>query len=202
MQKIVLHFCCGPCGAGVIEPLSAQFRITGYFYNPNIWPEEEYEKRRGSAKKIAKVTKIEMIAGPYENFMFEEKVERLLRYARNDCNYQKEGGKRCLLCYRLRLEKTAAFAKENGIDTFTTTLSISPHKKADSINAIGVEIAKAHGLNFYEADFKKNNGFAKSVRLSKELGLYRQKYCGCQDSAQWLPKSSMSSTAIGDRGMT
>ncbi|MBL7170791.1 MAG: epoxyqueuosine reductase QueH [Candidatus Omnitrophica bacterium] len=176
MQKIVLHFCCGPCGAGVIETLSAQFKITGYFYNPNIWPKEEYERRLGSAKKIAKVMKIEMIAGPYENFVFGEKVKNLTR--------EKEGGKRCLLCYRIRLEKTAAFAKENGIDIFTTTLSISPHKKADSINAIGVEIAKAHGLNFYEADFKKNNGFAKSVRLSKESGLYRQKYCGCQDSAK------------------
>jgi len=182
MKRLVLHFCCGPCGAGVIETLSAQFRITGYFYNPNIWPLEEYKRRLDSAKKIAKVMKIEMIAGPYENFMFEEKVKALHRVG-GRVN-QKEGGKRCILCYRLRLEKTAAFAKENGIDIFTTTLSISPHKKADSINAIGVEIAKAHGLNFYEADFKKNNGFAKSVRLSKESGLYRQKYCGCQDSAK------------------
>jgi len=178
MRKIVLHFCCGPCGAGVLETLSTQFTIVGYFYNPNIWPEEEYKRRLDSAEKIVKSMKIEMVAGPYKNSMFEEKVTQALP----DYQREKEGGKRCLLCYRLRLEKTAIFAKKRGIDIFATTLSISPHKKADSINAIGVELAKVHGLNFYEADFKKNKGFGKSVRLSKELGLYRQKYCGCRYS--------------------
>ncbi len=173
MEKLALHFCCGPCGAGVIEKLADRFSITGYFYNPNIWPLEEYERRLDSARKIAKIMKLEIIPGPYHATPIDwccMKSER-------------EGEKRCLLCYRIRLEKTAAFAKENGIDSFTTTLSISPHKDASSINRIGLEIAKKYGINFYESDFKKDNGFGKSVRLSKELGLYRQKYCGCRYSA-------------------
>lgn len=169
---LLLHFCCGPCGAGVIETLSKKFSITGYFYNPNIWPEEEYKKRLESAGKIAKAMNIEMIAGPYHGMPNDWHALKS----------EKEGGKRCLFCYGFRLKKTATFAKEKNIDIFTTTLSVSPHKNPVSINAIGKEEAKAHGINFYEADFKKNNGFGKTLSLSKKLKLYRQKYCGCRYS--------------------
>lgn len=158
----------------MLEALKPQFCVTAYFYNPNIWPLREYARRLDSAKKIADAMDIEFIPGPYEDGIFEMRV--------GDLADEKEGGERCLICYRLRLEKTADFAREKGINTFATTLTISPHKKAKAINDIGKEIAQGYGLNFYEADFKKDNGFQKSVRLSKELGLYRQKYCGCRYS--------------------
>ena len=176
-----------------------QFTVIGYFYNPNIWPEEEYEKRLDSAWKVVKAVKIEMVPGTYENFMFEEKVNKLTQALHHNgaaCDYrrEKEGGKRCLLCYRMRLEKTAIFAKERGMDIFATTLSISPHKNTSLINTIGREVGKAHGINFYEADFKKDNGFGKSVRLSRNLGLYRQKYCGCRYS---IPQKNAGSPEAG-----
>ena len=173
-EKLLLHFCCGPCGTWVLEKLSSRFLITGFFYNPNIWPEEEYKRRLQACEKAAAARKIELITGPYENFIFEERVK--------DYSKEKEGGKRCLICYRLRLEKTAATARERGLDIFATTLTISPFKKAGVINALGKELAKEYGLNFYEADFKEDKGFAKSIKLSHELGLYRQKYCGCRVS--------------------
>lgn len=158
----------------MIENLSSDFSIIAYFYNPNIWPYEEYMKRLNSARKIAQVMKVPLIEGPYENSVFEEKVKHL--------TYEKEGGERCNLCYRIRLEKTADFTRRRGIEIFTTTLSISPHKDARLINSIGNTIAKAYGINFYEADFKKKNGFMKSVQISKKLELYRQRYCGCRYS--------------------
>ena len=175
-EKLLLHFCCGPCGAGVVEKLTKQFLITGFFYNPNIWPEEEYKRRLQTCEKAAAAMKIELISGPYENSIFEERVK--------DYSQEKEGGKRCLVCYQLRLKKTAATAREMGLGIFATTLTISPFKKAEAINAIGKEAALEYGLNFYEADFKEDKGFPKSIKLSHELGLYRQKYCGCRYSSK------------------
>lgn len=174
MKNLLLHICCGPCATGVINALSNSYSVTGYFYNPNVWPLREYIKRLESAKKVGESMDIEIIPGPYEDAIFELQVK--------DLADEKEGGKRCLICYRLRLEKTAIFAREKGMDIFATTLSISPHKNANAINSIGREVAQEYGINFYEGDFKKNNGFTKSLKLSKQLGLYRQKYCGCRYS--------------------
>lgn len=176
VEKLLLHLCCGPCAGGVLDKLAGEFQLTGYFYNPNIWPEEEYQKRLKTSGQLAKIKKIELIIGPYENNIFEERVK--------DYTEEKEGGKRCLVCYRLRLEKTAAKARERGIEIFATTLTVSPFKKAELINAIGKEAGLEYGVNFYEADFKSDNGFQKSVKLSHDFGLYRQKYCGCRYSAQ------------------
>ncbi|MCK9594802.1 MAG: epoxyqueuosine reductase QueH [Candidatus Omnitrophica bacterium] len=169
MNKILLHICCGICSGWPIEKLRQDgYEVTGIFYNPNIHPRDEYERRLEAAKKACFVRGMELISAPYD-------CERWLSLT-EDLKNEPEGGKRCSLCYRLRLEYTALKAKEMGIEYFTTTLSISPHKDSALINRIGIEIA---GDGFKEYDFKKADGFKKSNRFSLEHGLYRQNYCGC-----------------------
>lgn len=169
--RLLLHICCAPCSTHVIQTLKKDYEVTGYFYNPNIHPKEEYrhrlEEMRGFADKIG----LETMDGEYE-------VKRWFKAVRGH-EKDPEGGERCDICYYLRLKKTAKFAKENGFEYFTTTLSISPHKEAKVINSMGDEISKRCGIKFYSADFKKRDGFKKSVELSKEYDLYRQDYCGC-----------------------
>lgn len=171
--KLLLHVCCAPCSTHVIETLKEDFDIVAYFYNPNIHPEEEYELRRENLKKLD----VNLIEGRYDTAAWFE--------ATKDYENELEGGARCELCYRLRMEEAARFAKENKFNYFATTLTISPHKSARVINSIGEELSKKYGVKFYSADFKKKNGFKKSVELSRKHGLYRQSYCGCVFSMRW-----------------
>jgi predicted adenine nucleotide alpha hydrolase (AANH) superfamily ATPase len=173
--KLLLHSCCAPCSSYVLEYLSNYFEITVNFYNPNITFNEEYSKRLEEQKAFNKDMKvkneIKLIEGRYDVGDFFRYVEGL-----EDC---KEGGERCFKCYRLRLEDTAKKAKEMGFEYFSTVLSISPLKNAQKINEIGKELEEKYGVKFLTGDFKKKNGYKRSVELSKDHDLYRQDYCGC-----------------------
>ncbi len=164
--KLLLHVCCAPCSTHVIETLK-EFDIVAYFYNPNIHPAEEYKLRLKNLKKLG----VTFVEGKYD-------VDAWFNATKGYEN-EPEGGARCEICYRLRMGETAMFAKKKGYDYFATTLTISPHKSARAINEIGKKLSKKYGVKFYSADFKKKNGFKKSVELSRKHGLYRQSYCGC-----------------------
>jgi len=169
--KFLLHVCCIGCGAYVLELLKGDYEMTLYFYNPNIEPRAEYDKRLQEAAKVAAQFGIELIEEEYDN----ERWHKLVRSHEQD----PERGERCRICYRMRLEKTAQYASEHGFNIFTTTLTISPHKDAEAINAIGLELGKKYGVEFLARDFKKQDGFKKTCELSRDLNLYRQEYCGC-----------------------
>lgn len=176
--RLLLHACCAPCSSYVIEYLSQYFDITLYFYNPNISPESEYAFR---ADELIRLTgemplgvDIPVVVEKYNSDEFYNIVVGM--------EDQPEGGSRCRSCYRLRLEKSAEYAKLNGFDYFTTTLSISPYKNSAWLNEIGVELAREHGIEYLISDFKKKNGYKRSCELSEEYGLYRQDYCGCEFS--------------------
>jgi len=170
-ERILLHTCCAPCSPYVIELLQREFKVSAFFYNPNIHPLEEYQRRLEEMKQFCKKVGIELLIGNYD-------VDQWFHTTRGMEN-EKEGGKRCELCYQMRLEKAASVAHTNGFKHFTTTLTVSPHKKAKVINQIGWKLQKKYPITFYEADFKKCDGFKKSCGLSKEHGFYRQTYCGC-----------------------
>ena len=178
IPKLLLHSCCAPCSSYVLEYLSDYFEITVFYYNPNIFPENEYTKRISEQQTLIHEMKtkypISFIAGNYDRELFYEAVKGL--------EHLKEGGERCFKCYELRLRETARIAKECDYDYFTTTLSISPLKNADKLNQIGNAIASEYGLRYLQSDFKKKNGYKRSIELSKEYGLYRQDYCGCEFS--------------------
>ena len=171
--KLLLHVCCAPCSSYVLEYLSDYFDITLYYYNPNISPEKEYVFRYEELKRLVTETKSEakVVLGEYE-------PERFLEIAKGR-EEESEGGERCFLCYRLRLSESGKYAKENNFDYFTTTLSISPYKNAEKLNTIGGDIADSLGIKYLYSDFKKKNGYKRSIELSREYGLYRQDYCGC-----------------------
>lgn len=169
--KLLLHICCAPCSTHVVDELRVDFDIMGYFYNPNIHPESEYRHREEEMKRYAKQIGVDLICAEYDDSRWFEIVKGMESVP--------EGGERCFLCYRIRTEKAAQYAKKHGYQVITTTLSISPHKNAEKINEIGLELAELYGLQWYEADFKKRGGFDKSIRMSKEARLYRQSYCGC-----------------------
>ncbi|MDD4765920.1 MAG: epoxyqueuosine reductase QueH [Atribacterota bacterium] len=173
--KLLLHSCCAPCSTYVIEYLSQFFSITVFFYNPNIHPEEEYIRRLNEQKKLIEQfpvqNKITFIEGKYEPEVFFKEVKGF--------ENEPEGGNRCLKCFYLRLNKTAQKAQELKIPFFTTTLTISPHKNAIAINRIGEEMANKYQVNYLFSDFKKKDGFKRSIVLSEQYGLYRQNYCGC-----------------------
>lgn len=172
--KILVHLCCAGCGAHVCELLKNNYRVIPFFYNPNIFPENEYEGRMAEAKKLSKVYKLNLEIGDYDHRNWLGLVK--------GHEADPERGDRCKICYRERLDKTAQIAKKNGIKYFTSTLSISPHKDFTVIKSIGEELAKEYGLNFIGQDFKKNDGFKKSVELSKQFDFKRQNYCGCEFS--------------------
>lgn len=173
--KLLIHSCCAPCSSYVLEYLSQYFSITVFFYNPNIHPEKEYNKRLAEQKRLISLlparNRIDFIKNSYEPEIFFEKVKRL--------ENEREGGRRCLKCYSLRLEKTAQKSLELDIPYFTTTLTVSPHKDAHVINILGKNTAKKYQLNYLYSDFKKRNGFQRSIILSEKYTLYRQNYCGC-----------------------
>ena len=180
VPRLLLHSCCAPCSSYVLEYLSNYFYITVFYYNPNIYPDEEYQKRVWEQQRFIESlpTKypIDFVEGDFEKDLFFEKIKGL--------EQEPEGGRRCEVCFRLRLEKTAALAKEMGMDYFTTTLSISPLKNAKLLNEIGQKLAEEYRVDYLVSDFKKRNGYKRSVELSGEYGMYRQDYCGCVFSYQ------------------
>lgn len=175
VPSLLLHSCCAPCSSYCLEYLSQYFRITVFYYNPNIYPESEYIHRVQEQERLIRQmpanNQIKLIELGFHAQKFYSAVKGYEK--------EKEGGRRCFKCYRLRLEKTAEIAKEKEFDFFTTTLSISPLKNADKINEIGQDIAEKNGLRYLPSDFKKKNGYKRSIELSKEYCLYRQNYCGC-----------------------
>lgn len=172
--NLLLHICCIGCGVYIVQTLKDEFDIQLFFYNPNIFPKDEYDKRLAEIKKVAQIYNLEVIIGDYDHHKW------LLQIRGHEQDAEK--GERCLICYQARLIATAQMAKENNFQFFGTTLTISPHKDAAAIIKIGKDLEKEYGLRFLDKDFKKQDGFKKSAVLSKELGLYRQNYCGCEFS--------------------
>ena len=168
-MKIVLHICCGVCAAGAAERLTLEgHEVLGLFYNPNIHPLEEYERRLEVTYKVAKELNFPLVAGPY---MPEEWLAET-----SSLENEPEGGRRCEVCFRFRLKKAYLYLKDNGGDAFTTTLTVGPSKSAAVINQVGQEIG---GDKFLVRDFKKQAGFQRATALAKKWALYRQNYCGC-----------------------
>lgn len=193
-KTILLHSCCGPCSSYVITYLTNFFDITILYYNPNISPYEEYLKRKEEQIKIIKElnkiyeNKINIIDCDYDNEIYEKNIKGLEK--------EPERGKRCEICYEMRIKKTAEIAKENNYDYFCTTLSVSPFKNATLINKIGEKMEKAYNINWLYSDFKKKDGYKKSIALSQKYNLYRQNYCGCiysQKNLQVINKNNRNS---------
>lgn len=175
VPRLLLHSCCAPCSSYVLEYLSEYFSITVFYYNPNIFPAKEYEKRvkeqEALIEKLPAKHRISFLEGPYEQERFYEMAKGLER--------EPEGGERCFRCYHLRLLEAVQMARAGGFDYFTTTLSISPLKNVHKLNEIGEKLAREYGVAYLNSDFKKRDGYKRSIELSKEYGLYRQDYCGC-----------------------
>jgi len=171
--KLLLHACCGPCSSYVVEYLSKYFDITIYYYNPNTYPEAEFNRRLDELNKFINNfnNKIKVIEENYNPIEFYNNIKGL--------EHLGEKSRRCYNCYKLRMNKAALYAKENNFAYFTTTLSISPYKNANWINEIGSKLENKIGVKYLYSDFKKKDGYKRSLELSKEYGLYRQEYCGC-----------------------
>lgn len=178
IPKLLLHACCAPCCSYVLEYLSDYFTITVFFYNPNIMPRSEYDKRMLEMKRLTEemTTKnlVSFMEGDYDNHSFLTLTKDFIA--------EPEGGYRCQKCFLMRLSKVAEIAKLGGFDYFTTTLTVSPYKDAQEINKIGESLSSVVGINYLYSDFKKNDGYKKSIVLSKKYNLYRQNYCGCSFS--------------------
>ena len=172
--RLLLHACCGPRSSAVLEQLCQYFDITILYYNPNIWPAAEYRRREEELERFVAA------AHPLGVTVVEDRYDPEEFYAAaRGLEAEPERGARCTACYRLRMRRAAAYAAANGFDWFATTLSISPHKDAERINQIGQELAAEYGVPHLPSDFKKKNGYLRSLQLSAEYGLYRQDYCGC-----------------------
>jgi len=180
IPKLLLHACCAPCSSYVLEYLSNYFEITVYYYNPNIHPETEYSRRINELKNFIKEyktkNKVYLVEENYDPKEYFNQIKGL-----EDLG---ERSKRCYNCYKFRMEKAVEYSKNNSFDYFTTTLSISPYKNSDWINEIGSMLENKYNIKYLYADFKKKNGYKRSLELSKEYGLYRQDYCGCVYSRQ------------------
>ena len=186
VPRLLLHACCAPCSSYCLEYLSQYFSITLFYFNPNISPKAEYDHRVAEAKRLVESLPVKhpvtFLEGTYDPQTFFDAVKGL--------EQEPEGGKRCDVCFRLRLQEAAKEAKNGGFDYFTTTLSISPLKDADKLNGIGEEVAAAYGVPHLPSNFKKKDGYKRSIELSKEYNLYRQNYCGCIFSAQCAVRSA------------
>ena len=174
MKNILIHSCCGPCSTSVIEKLKKEYNVTIFYSNSNIYPQSEYIKRLDEQKRYAKIVDVDVIEDDYDEEEYLQFVSGL--------EGEKEGGSRCDKCFEFRLRKTAKIARERGFDLFTTTLSVSPHKNHILINQIGEKIAKEEGIPFLAGNFKKEDGYKRSIEISKQYDLYRQNYCGCRFS--------------------
>jgi len=173
--RLLLHSCCAPCSSYVLEYLTEYFDITVYYYNPNISPMGEYEKRIAEQKRLISEMKFKNSVSFIEGTYNHDEFISLTRGLEN----LPEGGERCSLCYEMRLEAAAQKAAEINADYFTTTLSVSPYKNTAKLNTIGLKLAMEYGVPYLVSDFKKNNGYKRSIELSTEYGLYRQNFCGC-----------------------
>jgi len=180
--KLLLHSCCGPCSSACVERLSRDFRVTVFYYNPNISPKQEYDRRVEEQKRFISCfptpNPVEFLEGPYD-------PERFFTGTRG-LEGEPEGGDRCRICFQIRLSEAARAAAEGGYDYLTTTLTVSPLKNADDLNRIGEACAREYGVQWLPSDFKKKDGYRRSIELSKEYGLYRQDYCGCIYSKKGL----------------
>ena len=174
-QKLLLHSCCAPCSSYVITYLSNYFDITILYYNPNIYPYEEYIKRKNEQirliNEIKTKNKVNIIDCDYDNELFDNLIKGL--------ENEPERGSRCNICYKMRMKKTAIMAKENNYNYFCTTLSVSPYKNSELINKIGKELEEEYNVKWLYSDFKKKDGYKESIKLSEKHNLYRQNYCGC-----------------------
>lgn len=178
VPRLLLHSCCAPCSSYVLEYLSKYFSITVFYYNPNISPLEEYLKRKDEQVRLIRemsfLYPVDILDCDYDNEVYECRIKGL--------ENEPERGSRCSVCFRLRLEKTAGAAMRGGFDYFGTTLTVSPYKNASLINELGGELENTYGVKFLYSDFKKKNGYKRSIELSSEYHLYRQNYCGCKYS--------------------
>lgn len=170
-KSVLLHSCCGPCSSACIDRLKEYFDITVVYYNPNIEPKEEYLKRKSEQIRLLKEWNIKFLDCDYDNQKWRDTTKYLSK--------ELEGGKRCSVCFGIRLKYTALKARELGFDYFATTLTVSPHKNSQVINKIGERIASEVNVKFLYSDFKKKDGYKKSIEFSKKYNLYRQDYCGC-----------------------
>ena len=170
--RLLLHSCCAPCSSACLERLKDFFKITVLYYNPNIDDEQEYEKRKAEQIRFLKET-------GYADFLDCDHDKQAFEEMAKGYEQEPERGKRCYLCYALRLDKTAQIAKENGFEFFATTLTLSPYKNAEWLNEIGERVGSRYGVNYLCTDFKKQGGYHRSIALSNEHGLYRQDFCGC-----------------------
>ncbi len=179
-KRLLLHSCCAPCSSHVISYLTNFFDITIFYYNPNISPKSEYEKRKKEQirliKEIDKINNIDIIDCDYDNDLYEEKIKGL--------EDEPERGSRCTVCFELRLSKTAEYAKKLNYDFFCSTLTVSPYKNSKLLNEIGKKMESIYGVTWLYSDFKKENGYKHSIELSKKYNLYRQDYCGCKYSVR------------------
>ena len=171
LPELLAHICCAPDASYVIELLQHDHAVTGFFYNPNIWPSPEYDLRLAETKKVGRILALDVLEGEYDQDLWRKFTDRF--------KGEPEKGRRCDICYALRLDRTARKALELGLPAFTTIMSVSPWKKADVLNRIGRLTGRKYNLQFLEGDFKKKGGFQKSVEISRRYGLYRQNYCGC-----------------------
>ncbi len=173
--RLLLQSCCGPCSSYVLEALTPYFRVTVLYYNPNIQPRAEYDLRLENQRKIIAAlptpSEVDILECDYDGEKYDAAVKGL--------ESEPEGGARCTVCFRLRLEETAKRASKLGYDFFCTTLTVSPHKDAERLNQIGRALGERYGVPFLPSDFKKREGYKRSIQLSKEYDLYRQDYCGC-----------------------
>lgn len=180
IPSLLLHGCCAPCSSYVLEYLNSYFNITSFYYNPNISEEAEYRKRVAELERLIDElpvnNQVELLEGSYVPDEFDEAIKGLEALG--------ERSRRCYACYELRLRETARVAADKGFDYFTTTLSISPYKNARWLNEIGEHLSKEYGVEYLYADFKKRNGYKRSIELSKQYHLYRQDYCGCRYSKE------------------
>ena len=174
--ELLLHSCCGPCSSYVLEYLTQYYKVTLLWYNPNIWPPEENDKRLHYQRKIINALglkeDVSIVIPDYDHDRYLQMVSGL--------ESEPEGGLRCTECFRMRLKEAAEAAERLGIGLYCTTLTVSPHKNAEKINTLGEEIGREHGVRFLPSDFKKRNGYKRSIELSREYDLYRQDYCGCE----------------------
>ena len=170
-KSLLLHSCCGPCSASVVEKIQPYFEITVFYYNPNIHPQVEYLKRRDEQQQYLAKIGVPFIEGDYETASFYQAVKGL--------ELEREGGQRCLKCFELRLRKTAEMGDQKGFQFFATTLTVSPHKNATIINGLGLSIDKEYSIEYLVSDFKKKEGYKRSLEISSKEGFYRQNYCGC-----------------------
>ena len=174
--RLLLHSCCGPCSSAVLEKLCPYFDVTVFYYDPNIHPRKEYDRRAAEQKRLLEEMRpsgkrVGLIVGEWD-------AEEWFRLTRG-LEAEKEGGKRCEVCFEMRLRKTAEAAAKGGFDLFASTLTVSPHKDPDKVNLAGFRAQEAAGVRYLPSDFKKRDGYLRSLRLSDEYGLYRQDYCGC-----------------------